>query len=518
MPMTSDPRALREKLAWALARWKLDPVAYVMEAVGETPTAQQVRLLRAVPAKKFVAVRSGHGVGKSRALAWLVHWYLDTHRKPGEMCRVPITGAGSSGLTDVLWGEVSGVHAKKLPWLRDRWVVQSDRMFNVESPRDWFAVLRTARRENPDALQGFHRCFYVIDEGSGVPDEVFEVAQGAMGDEGSMGVMTGNPTRLNGYFWRVFNRKTMWYPLHFPSSGSLNTVVYRWPFQDALGRTRIVESRGLQSPSWVEAMKEEHGERSSVYRVRVLGEFGNVDGDYAIPPSLVEDVFGRGRCDPVPPKDGKVVAALDVGRGGADACAFVACAEDRVITATDWKSDDTVAIAAKAKALMSECGAIVLFVDTVGVGAGVFDVLRHSGVKGVREFTANALAPADADADCRTMRDWVWWRARTWLRKRPVRFAGTREDDAWNRLGLELCTPELAFDTQGRVVVESKDRIRERGGKSPNLGDALVMAMAAFDHKLFPWGPRGMAIRTEDSPAARRRRKMVSSKRTWAVV
>jgi hypothetical protein len=46
-------------------------------------------------------------------------------------------------------------------------------------------------RETPDALQGFHECFFLNDEGSAVPDEVFRVARGAMGEPGSMGLMTG---------------------------------------------------------------------------------------------------------------------------------------------------------------------------------------------------------------------------------------------------------------------------------------------------------------------------------------
>lgn len=45
----------------------------------------------------------------------------------------------------------------------------------------------------------------------------------------------------------------------------------------------------------------------------------------------------------------------------------------------------------------------------------------------------------------------------------------------------ELCTPRRDYDPAGRVKVESKKDLAERGVKSPNLADALVMAYAPVD-------------------------------------
>ena len=62
-----------DKLAFYLNRWKHNPLAYVIECVGDTPTHQQAEILKAIPIHRFVSIRSGHGTGKSKLAGWLVN-------------------------------------------------------------------------------------------------------------------------------------------------------------------------------------------------------------------------------------------------------------------------------------------------------------------------------------------------------------------------------------------------------------------------------------------------------------
>ena len=68
---------LRAMCFW-LKRWRRSPLAYVLEAVGDLPTHQQAEILKSFEHHNFVAVKSGHGIGKSRLVGWLVNWWLDT--------------------------------------------------------------------------------------------------------------------------------------------------------------------------------------------------------------------------------------------------------------------------------------------------------------------------------------------------------------------------------------------------------------------------------------------------------
>ena len=84
-----DLSSLRDDFCFWLRRWYRSPLAYVIEMVGDVPTHQQASILRAFERHRFVAVASGHGIGKSRLMGWLVNWWLDTRGKIA-----PITGAG----------------------------------------------------------------------------------------------------------------------------------------------------------------------------------------------------------------------------------------------------------------------------------------------------------------------------------------------------------------------------------------------------------------------------------------
>ena len=82
--------------------------------------------------------------------------------------------------------------------------MQAERVVVVQDPEGAFAVRRTASKDNPEALQGFHaeHLLFLIDEASGIPDIVFEVGMGALSTPGAKVVMAGNPTRTSGFFLR----------------------------------------------------------------------------------------------------------------------------------------------------------------------------------------------------------------------------------------------------------------------------------------------------------------------------
>ena len=162
-----------------MGRLKKDPVFFVQKVLGGEPTVQQVLLLEAAgrPGAK-VSVRSGHGTGKTTALAWLVLWFLCTRRN----AKVPCTAPTQAQLRDVLWAEVGKWRERMPEWWRDQVKVSTNRVEVTGAERSQFAVARTAKPENPDALQGFHadELLFIIDEASGVYNKVFEVARGAL--------------------------------------------------------------------------------------------------------------------------------------------------------------------------------------------------------------------------------------------------------------------------------------------------------------------------------------------------
>jgi len=467
-----DIRKIERNLAYYLLRWHNDPLAYFIECLRLTPTHQQAQMLMAFRVHNFVAARSGHGTGKSVGVAGLIHNYLDTHKNPDFNCKVPVTGASSDQLVDILWSEVKWINGKKWDFLGNKYEILTEKMFNKEDPKGWFATLRTARKENPDALQGFHKCLFCLDEGSGIPNEVFDVAAGAMGDPECRGVMTGNPTKKTGYFANVFKKKTKWYTLHFNSENSLSDTEYIIPYINPMGELIELKRRGLQTREWVENMKKDYGEHSNTYKIRVKGEFAEGKADNVIEWQWLKDIFAEER-KVVDNKHRKKVMAVDPARSGSDPSGVVIRKGTKGVFAKKWQGCDLVESRLKIELIFKEHPDIdVCYIDTIGLGGGLFDELRHKGYP-VRAVDVTKEPPSNKNGDCFKLRDWLWWEGRNFFRTNIVCFP---DEEIWHEVQEELSTPTYGF--RGRdILVESKDDMKARGISSPNLADAFLMTL-----------------------------------------
>ena len=124
------------------------------------------------------SVRAGHGVGKGVIIAILALWFVLTHHDS----KAVLTANSQDQLRDNNWPEIRKWH-KRLPLELQRQVqIDEERLYIKAAPEMAFVVRRTASKTNPEALQGIHakHVLYLVDEASGIPDIVFEVAQGSM--------------------------------------------------------------------------------------------------------------------------------------------------------------------------------------------------------------------------------------------------------------------------------------------------------------------------------------------------
>lgn len=472
---------LHRQLAFWLKRWRRDPVAYAIEHLGMIPTYQQAQICRAIPTHRFVAVKSGHGIGKSTVAGMLSNWYLDTHSRPDSLTRIPITGAGGSQLESTFWSELVKTNNMKWPFIKDKYSVGTDRIYNIENPKQWFAVLRTARPENPDALQGFHDCFFVIDEASAIHDKIFEVARGAMGDPNCYGLMMGNPTKKSGYFFNAFQGSAVWKTFTFSSEDSLYEKEYSYEYVDPFGRIIIITHRGRQTAAWVQDMEKEFGRNSNTFRIRVLGEFANQGEDLIIEDRWTENVFVNPKSED---KERKRVMGVDVAWTGDDNSGVVIRKGNNVEFLQEWHGCDPIETSEKVQLIQQEWNCDRIYIDTNGIGAGTYADLKREKYP-VYAVNVSEKAPEDSSKfKPRRLRDALWWYAREFIRLNPVHFSGSKDDDIWKKLQRELNIPTYKIK-DGKIVAESKDDLKKRGLKSPNLADAYNMTML-YDRETTP--------------------------------
>ena len=222
----------------------------------------------------------------------------------------------------------------------------------------------------------------------------------------------------------------------------------------------------LVSSDFVEQIKATYGESSNAFRIRVLGEFALADDDTLIPAELVDGAINRDIT--VSPNE-PMVYGVDVARYGTDRTALCKRRGSVVVEIKSWGGLD----------LMQTVGAVIneakidgpeeICVDTIGLGGGVADRLREQGYN-VRDVNVSESSAMNPNAN--RLRDELWMSVKDWLGTRAVKIP---RDDA---LRHELVAPRYNFTSSGKLVVESKDSMRKRGMRSPDLADALCLTFA----------------------------------------
>lgn len=435
--------------------WKADPVLFVRDVWPDVELEPfQVEALKALATEDRVSIRSGHGVGKSAMAAWTVLWFLATHYP----AKVAITAPTAHQLEDVLHPEI-GAWLKRMPaGLEGEFLLKADRLILKSSPAESFAAFRTGNKSNPDALQGFHaeNFMFVLDEASGIDDIVFEVAEGALSTPSAKVLMTGNPTRASGYFFDSHHsQRGSWHTMAVPCSLS----------------SRV-------APEYVERMLR-YGQDSNIFRVRVLGEFPKSDDDAVIPLEWVEASIGR----EVKTIKGPEVWGLDVARFGDDRTALAKRQMNALLGPIQTRRNlDTMQVAGWVLREYedAETKPESIYVDVIGIGAGVVDRLKEHGLP-VRGINV-AERPADSDRYMR-YRDELWFKGREWFEDRDC----TMPDD--QDLAGELTTVSYEITPTGKIQVASKEKMKRDGRPSPDLADAFLLTLSASRYQKPHWKP-----------------------------
>ena len=424
-----------------------DPVLFVKGILGAEPDKWQAEVMTAVAAgSRGVSIRSGHGVGKTSCLSWLALWWIATHYH----AKVVVTAPTSAQLQDALLPETKAWLKQAPREYREMFNVKADRIELAADPERNFISAKTSRAEQPDALQGVHadHVLLICDEASGVPEQVYEAAGGSMSAHHATMVLAGNPVRSSGYFYDTFHKMSD-----------------RWDtFHVSCEDTKRV------SQEYIEECQVRYGEESNVYRVRVLGEFPRGDDDTVIPQELITEAINR---DVEPTQFGSVVWGVDVARFGSDASALCKRKGNAITEPVRlWRNLDTMQLtgAIKAEYDSTEERPTEIFVDAIGLGAGVVDRLRELGLPA---FGINVSESPAMGTQYMNLRSELWYKAKAWLEGRDVRLPR----DA--TLKTELATVRYNYTSSGRVKIESKAELKKRGVASPDSADAFVLTFAS---------------------------------------
>ncbi len=391
---------------------------------------------------KRLSIASGHGIGKSCVLSWLLIWYLFCFKQS----QIPCTAPTSEQMNDVLWKEVAKWIIKLPEGIKEKFEWTTTHIRISESPETWFARAKTARKEAPEALAGMHGDYVMmlIDEASGVPEEIFNTAEGALTEENTLVVMISNPTRTIGYFYDSHHRdKKNWQTFQFSS----------------------IESP-LPSDEYTNRIVEKHGENSDEYKIRVLGLFpdlNTMDDSGYVPLLMVNDIVQTIDANFV----GILAMGIDPAGEGKNETAWVVRDSFKAKLVVKEPISNEKSIAQKTLTLMDYYGITQenVFVDNFGTGANVGKELALCGVS---VQSLNVGMKADDPSMYINKRAEAYHLMKQWLRTGGELL----QHKDWEQLLKIMYRKE----TSGKMKIMSKLEMKKKYGfESPDVADALML-------------------------------------------
>lgn len=411
-----------------------------------------------------VAIRqatvSGNGVGKSALVSWLILFCHCT----AEDTKGVVTANTETQLKTKTWAELG-------KWFnmfvaKELFRLTATGLFSRDPDRDrtWRTDMVPWSENNVVAFQGLHnegkRLFIIIDEASGVPDGIWEAADGCMTDANTQRIFAvfGNPNAPEGRFRDCFEG---------------GKFAGQWHSRSVDSRTvSFTDKEELNA--WVKA----HGEDSDFVRVRVRGVFPRIEASSFIGHDLAKDATTR----EIPEwNSGPRVLGVDVARFGDDA-SLVVCRQGydaRSFEPAVFYGLDTMQLATRVANLFSRWGCTTVLVDAGGVGGGVVDRLRQMRVPVLEvDFGSKPDGTNAEDTGIKyfNKRAEIWGAMRTWLEKGAI---PENIGSGYERTTItELSSPNYTISTREEIQLESKKDMRRRGVASPNWADALACTFA----------------------------------------
>lgn len=394
-----------------------------------------------------ISVASGHGVGKSASMGMISNWAMSCWAD----CKI-VTTANTDGQ------------------LRTKTAPEIGKWFRTSITSHWFDVQTTSIKSrdptrseswrqdfipwsahNTEAFAGLHNEGRIIvllfDEASKIHDKVWEVAEGALTDENTViiWIVYGNPTQNSGRFRECFRR-----------------FRHRW-LGTQVNSQEVEGTNKKKIAEWI----ADHGWDSDFVKVRVRGQFPSQSAMQFISGDDVDHartVHLRPEQYSFAPK----IIGVDPAWTGDDSLEIVL--RQGLYSkslATLQRNDNDIQVANLIARLEDEHQADAVFIDA-GYGTGIVSAGQVMG----RSWRLIWFSGKAIDPGYYNKRAEMWGTMKKWIK------AGGAIDPDDEDLYQDLIGPETVARLDGKILLESKEDMKDRGLPSPNKGDALALTFA----------------------------------------
>lgn len=453
------------------------PIRYVKKVLGFSLWSLQAEILLSVLANRYTAVRSCHAVGKSFIAAIAMHTFLGLNRNS-----IVITTAPTyNQVRNILWREFRKIYNRSkanafMPNGYGGLLNQTD--FTIDE--DWYAIGLSPRDTDEARVQGFHTesgsVLVIADESPGCSRIIIDSADTSlMVSPNAHMLQIGNPTESVGHFYECFkdpDYKKFKIPFSLTPNAKANKDVV--PF--------------LITNVWVERMRKKWGVDHPFYVTKVDANFTDVGINSIISLADVERAMNEETPSSV---DGIKVMGVDVAGEGNDLSAIAKRTGNVMHPILTFNKIDTQELADWVEYELKQFSPdnvdrVIVNIDTIGIGKGVFDALRRRGYRNVRSVkvsrkpTPRKMRRTRAGEeeyknkfidDYYSLKEELWWEFREELAQNKWILPNDEE------LKSELIAPRWS-PVNGKIQMEEKKKTVLRLGHSPDKADAIILATA----------------------------------------
>lgn len=449
--------------------WRADPVQFVIDNFNVTPDEWQRDALAHLGGernpKRKLCMKACTGPGKSATLAWAGWHRLSCFAAKGEHPKGAALSITSDNLKDNLWAELSKWQARS-SFLSSAFTWTKEKIYANDHPETWFLSARSfAKDADAEAigrsLSGLHSQFpfVLLDETGDMPTAVGKAAlQIFTGDPADAAIIqAGNPTSTTGLLYESC------------VNGGWDVITITADPDDVKRTPRV-------SIEHAREMIATYGRDNPWVMATILGLFPPAGFRSLLGIEDVKAAMERHYRENQYSAAAKILG-VDVAREGDDSSVIF---PRQGLVATDptvLRNSDSLFGAGVVSRKWQEWDADGCFVDnTGGFGGGWIDQLRVLG----RSPMAIHFAGKATDPRYANKRAEMWFAMAKWVKE------GGALPNIPNLIA-ELTTPTYSFKGD-QFLIEPKEEIKKRLGRSPDLADALALT---FAYPVTP-KPRGL--------------------------
>lgn len=508
--------------------WSEDWNLFIRDVLGATLDKEQQDIVTAVQHNKRVSVRSGTARGKDYVSACICVAFLyltPVWNSKGEMIantKVAMTAPTGRQVNNIMFPEVSRLVNKA----KSRGIELPGRLTGTDirtENDEWFLTGFKADEHNHEAWSGFHAAntMFVVTEATGISDSTFDAIEGNLQGNSRI-LLVFNPNKTVGYAARS-QKSDRWKKFRLSSLSAPNVLQRKIVIPGQVDYEWIVD----KVRTWCEQITEEDAKESEndfewegkwyrpsdLFRKKVLGEFPKADDSSLIPQRWVELAQERWKLTHAPAQhDG--VMGVDVAGMGRDSTVICFRIGSYVF---DLEKHDSGGKADHMRTVgtiidhMRKRSGCTYSIDTIGEGAGVYsravevcetdagNVLSEDAIISCKySESAKGLKDITQQYEFANMRAYLFWAVRDWLNPDNKTGACLPPDDELLEEATEI---RWSFLSNGKVIIEPKEDIKERIGRSTDKFDALANTFHPTAVANVGWDERGNAQMSNEDMA-----------------